>query len=77
MNRPDQHPSSTSPTSPHPTDGRTACEGLPETWDEVRDPAFFALTACSFPAGTTLAMTVLLASYDLEPAPRTVMSTRD
>ncbi len=77
MNRPDQHQSSTSPAFPNPATERTASEGIPETWDEVRDPAFFTLTARIFPAGTTLAMTVLLASYDPEPVPRTAMSTRD
>jgi hypothetical protein len=77
MNLPDQHPSTASPASAHRAAERTAAEDVPETWDEVRDPAFFALTARTFPAATTLAMTVLLASYDPEPAPRTVMPTGD
>ncbi len=48
--------------------GCTGPEDLPRTWDDVRDPAFFRMTARVFDPTTTLAMTVLLASYDLEPA---------
>ena len=66
MTGPDRPPSSTS------TDlrdlERPAAEAVPETWDEARDPAFFRLAARVFDPTTTLAMTVLLASYDPEPA---------
>ena len=47
---------------------RAAPEAVPQVWDESRDPAFFALTARLFPPAVTLAMTVLLASHDDDPA---------
>jgi hypothetical protein len=77
MNRPDQHPSSTSTDPTARVTGLSAAERVPETWDEVRDPAFFAMTARVFTPPTTLAMTVLLASYDPEPAVLGATSTGD
>ena len=47
--------------------GVAACaapEAVPQVWDACRDPAFFALTARLVPPAVTLALTVLLASYD-------------
>ena len=47
-------------------------ESLPETWDDVRDLAFFSITASVFPPAFTYGAGVLLASYDDEqvtPAP--------
>jgi hypothetical protein len=38
------------------------------SWDASRDPDFFRLVAHLFRPSTTLAMTVLLASYDEEEA---------
>jgi len=43
-------------------------EMLPQFWDAARDDAFFRITAPLFAAAFTAGATVLLASYDDEPA---------
>ena len=39
-------------------------EDIPSSWDDVRDTAFFRITASLFSTEFTLGASVLLASYD-------------
>ena len=57
----------TSPSGRPVADG-AGPESVPRVWDEFRDPAFFTITARLFRPAATLAMTVLLASHDVDVA---------
>lgn len=59
------HSSTTSGLSTGPT---TPASCGTRIWDPARDPGFFRIVAHLFSPSTTLAMTVLLASYDEEQA---------
>ncbi len=63
-----EHPTSSILPAVVTTAPRSAGEGVPSTWDDARDGAFFRITAALFPAGVALAMSVLLASYDVDPS---------
>ena len=43
-------------------------QSAPGDWDDARDTGFFRITAGLFPPDVCLGATVLLASYDDEPA---------
>ena len=50
----------------------TSHETAAGTWDDARDACFFRITAHLFAPGFCAGATVLLASYDAEPADRPV-----
>ena len=45
----------------------TFLESVPDTWDDVRDAAFFTMASRLFSPAFAAGATVLLASYDVEP----------
>ena len=64
-----QQPVTRSAGTPAPVAGEPVAKHLPQSWDDARDTAFFSITARLFTPAATLGMTVLLASYDDDPAP--------